>query len=96
MEKIGPADVGIRYPRFVAGERRCPPEDVGGLPGFELFLEAMGDLVHEEHSRLLEWYGGPYAPGRHSTKTAAEHAVAAIANRRHAGKAAYEKSRAMH
>ena len=95
VEEIGPADADIRYPRFVAGERRCPPEDVGGLPGFELFLDAMGDPAHEEHIRLLEWYGGPFDP-EDIDKTAAEHAVAAIANRRHAGKAAYEKSRAMH
>ncbi|WP_121904577.1 IS1096 element passenger TnpR family protein [Sphingomonas sp. PP-CE-3A-406] len=28
----------IKYPCFVTGERRCPPEDIGGLPGFERFL----------------------------------------------------------
>lgn len=95
VEEIGPADAGIRYPRFVAGGRRCPPEDVGGLPGFELFLDAMGDPEHEEHSRLVEWYGGPFDPGD-IDEPVAKHAVAKVANRRHAGKAAYEKSRARH
>jgi hypothetical protein len=33
---------------------------VGGLPGFEMFLDAMADPSHEEHDRLREWYGGPY------------------------------------
>ena len=30
----------IDYPAAVVGERRCPPEDVGGAPGFMGFLEA--------------------------------------------------------
>ena len=93
VEEIGPADAGTRYPRFVAGELRCPPEDVGGLPGFELFVDAMRDPAHDEHRRLLEWYGGPFDP-EDIDERAAERAVAAVANRRHAGKAAYEKSRA--
>ncbi|MFP1646816.1 plasmid pRiA4b ORF-3 family protein, partial [Pontitalea aquivivens] len=29
---------GAEYPRFVAGARRAPPEDVGGITGFEEFL----------------------------------------------------------
>ena len=37
----GEADVD--YPAFVDGERRCPPEDVGGVPGFMEFLEAALD-----------------------------------------------------
>jgi hypothetical protein len=95
VEEIGPADAGTVYPRFVTGEGRCPPEDVGGLPGFELFLDAMRDPAHEEHSRLLEWYGEPFDPGD-IDKPAAERAVAAVAKRRLAGKAGYEKSRAPH
>jgi hypothetical protein len=95
VEQIGSAEANIKYPRFVAGERRCPPEDVGGLPGFALFLDAIGDPTHEEHGRLLEWYGGPFDPGDIGER-AGKHAVAAIANRRHAGKAAYEKIRARH
>ena len=95
LEEIGPAKANTVYPRFVAGERRCPPEDVGGLPGYELFLDAMSDPAHEEHSRLLEWYGKPFDPGD-IDEPAAERAVAAIAKRRLAGKAAFEKSRAPH
>lgn len=34
VEAVGPAKPDTKYPRFVAGERRCPPEDVGGFPGF--------------------------------------------------------------
>lgn len=54
VETVGPGEPDVKYPRFVAGERRCPPEDVGGLPGYEMFLEAMGDRAHEDHDRLRD------------------------------------------
>ncbi|PVX28906.1 plasmid pRiA4b ORF-3 family protein [Sphingomonas pokkalii] len=93
IESIGPGEPDQQYPRFVDGERRCPPEDVGGLPGFEMFLDAMADPSHEEHHRLREWYGGPYNPDDIDERFT-RRALAAIANRRHAGKIAYLKSRA--
>jgi len=92
IETVGPGEPGIRYPRFVAGERRCPPEDVGGIPGYEMFLDAMANPAHEDHNRLRDWHGGPYDPddiGERSIRRA----VAAIAIRRHTGKLAYERSR---
>lgn len=92
VEAVGPAEADAKYPRFVAGERRCPPEDVGGFPGFELFLEAMSDPTHEQHQQLHRWYGGPFDP-EDIDEPAIKRAVAAIAARRQAGKAAYEKSR---
>ncbi len=95
VEAVGPGEHDTKYPRFVAGERRCPPEDVGGFPGFELFLEAIRDPAHEEHQQLRQWYGGPFDPDD-IEELAAKRAVAAIAIRRHSGKAAYEKSRVRH
>ena len=53
---------GMRLPRFVDGQWRTPPEDVGGPPGFELFLEAMDDITHEDHDTLLDWYGQDFDP----------------------------------
>ena len=47
-------------PNFVKGKFRRPPEDIGGFPGFEMFLEAIGDPKHPEHKHLLEWHGGPF------------------------------------
>lgn len=95
VEAVGPADPDIEYPRFVAGERRRPPEDVGGSPGFERFIEAMNDPAHREHQHLRQWHGGPFDRDDLDV-LAAKRAVAAIAIRRYAGKAAYEKSRARH
>jgi len=49
-----------RYPRVVDGARACPPEDVGGPPGYEGFLEAVGDPRHAEHDSMLDWAGGSF------------------------------------
>lgn len=55
-------DLGCEYPRFVGGARRAPPEDVGGLTGFEEFLEAMADPEHDQFQQMLDWYGEVFDP----------------------------------
>src|SRR5713101_7839663 len=60
VEKILPPEEGVRYPVCLAGARACPPEDVGGLPGYENFLEAIGDPGHPEHNEFSEWVGGTF------------------------------------
>lgn len=54
----------VRYPQCVEGARACPPEDYGGPPGFEEFLEAIADPEHPEHEDTLKWAGGCYNPER--------------------------------
>jgi hypothetical protein len=56
------AERGKRYPVCIEGERACPPEDVGGVTGYEEFLEAITDPEHEDHDGLLEWAGGSFDP----------------------------------
>ena len=56
------APAGSRLPVFLDGQWRTPPEDVGGAPGFEMFLEAISDPGHEDHDDLLDWYGKPFDP----------------------------------
>jgi hypothetical protein len=56
------AERGGRYPLCVEGERACPPEDVGGVWGYEEFLEAMADPDHERHEEFREWIGGRFDP----------------------------------
>ena len=34
---------------------RCPPEDVGGPPGYADYLEALGDPAHPEHDHMRRW-----------------------------------------
>ena len=42
--------------------RACPPEDVGGVGGYENFLEALRDPEHEEHDQIVTWVGGVFDP----------------------------------
>ena len=42
------------------GKRSCPPEDVGGLNGYEEFLGALKDPAHPEHASYKEWCGGSF------------------------------------
>ena len=62
VEKIGPPEEGVHYPLCLKGKRACPPEDVGGVWGYEGFLEAIRDPNHEEHDEYLEWAGGEFDP----------------------------------
>ena len=55
-------DKRAKYPRCVSGARRCPPDDCGGVHGYEELLEAIRDPTHERHDGLLEWLGGRFDP----------------------------------
>jgi DNA-binding PadR family transcriptional regulator len=57
VEKILDPQQGQYYPVCIAGERATPPEDVGGVYGYELYLEAMQDPDHPEHEDYLRWRG---------------------------------------
>ena len=62
VEKILPLQEGIHYPLCLKGKRACPPEDVGGVWGYENFLEAIRDPDHNEHEEYLAWMGGEFDP----------------------------------
>jgi hypothetical protein len=61
-EGMEPADEKLTYPRCVGGARRCPPEDCGGVHGYEEFLKAIADRRHPEHRTMVEWIGGEFDP----------------------------------
>ena len=50
-----------QYPTCIGGERRTPPEDVGGIPGYEEYLTVLADPENEEHGNMLQWRG-PFDP----------------------------------
>ena len=62
LEKVLPFDADARLPLCLKGSRACPPEDVGGIPGFEMFLEAISDPSHPEYEDRLDWVGGNFDP----------------------------------
>ncbi|MBK8024926.1 MAG: plasmid pRiA4b ORF-3 family protein [Chloroflexi bacterium] len=49
-------------PMCIGGERGCPPEDVGGIHGYETFLGAIRDPKHPEHQSYIEWIGREFDP----------------------------------
>lgn len=62
LEKILPIEEGVSYPRCIKGKRRCPPEDVGGVSGYENLLRIMQDPDDEEYESTMSWCNGPYDP----------------------------------
>jgi len=60
LEKILPFETSAVLPVCLKGNRACPPEDVGGIPGYEMFLETISDPSHPEYNDMLEWIGGNF------------------------------------
>lgn len=55
VEKIMPPEDGVRYPVCVDGKRACPPDDCGGVYGYENLLAIISDPGHEEHEDMVAW-----------------------------------------
>jgi hypothetical protein len=68
LEAILPRQAGQKYPLCVDGARACPPEDCGGVYGYENVLTVIQDPTHEEHESMLEWLGGRFDPDRFDPK----------------------------
>lgn len=62
VEKILPIDPQARYPLCLAGARACPPEDCGGVYGYQGILDALGDPENPEYTDLLDWLEEDYDP----------------------------------
>jgi hypothetical protein len=54
---IAPDEKSLKHPVLLAGKRACPPEDIGGPPGYEGFLAAISDPENKEHEEMRDWYG---------------------------------------
>jgi hypothetical protein len=51
------AEPDARYPVCVVGKGACPPEDCGGVWGYQDLREALADSAHEQREEMLEWLG---------------------------------------
>lgn len=60
LEKILPYETSAVLPVCLKGKRACPPEDVGGIGGYKMFLETISDPSHPEYEEMLEWAGGSF------------------------------------
>ena len=59
---------------------RCPPEDIGGPPGYAGYLEAIGDPGHPEHEHMRTWGSDRFDPNL-VDRTALEAAVNALSEK---------------
>lgn len=57
IEETTVASPDMRYPWCVDGQAACPPEDVGGWPGYARLVDILTDPGHEEHQDMLDWLG---------------------------------------
>jgi hypothetical protein len=57
FEKIIEWKKGMHIPQCTEGARACPPEDCGGVPGYEDILEALKNPNTKENKALLDWLG---------------------------------------
>lgn len=63
VEKVEPLDgEPLSDAWLLAGERACPPEDVGGPWGYQDFLDTISDPENPEAEEMLEWVGGDFDP----------------------------------
>lgn len=62
IEKLLVLDASPRHATCVDGARARPPEDVGGIGGYERFLAIMSDRDDPEHADMRRWCGGHFDP----------------------------------
>ena len=66
LENILPAEKGVTYPICLDGKRNAPPDDCGGVRGYDDMLEILSDPTAEEYDDTKIWVesmtGGPYDP----------------------------------
>jgi hypothetical protein len=64
VEDVFTAEPDERYPACVAGERACPPEDVGGAFGYAELLLALRDPGHPQHEPTRALVPAAFDPER--------------------------------
>uniref|UniRef100_T1JLE0 histone acetyltransferase n=1 Tax=Strigamia maritima TaxID=126957 RepID=T1JLE0_STRMM len=55
LEKMWHDDGCGQYPRCIAGQRACPPEDSGGPHGYQELLDIIDNPHHELYNVKIEW-----------------------------------------
>jgi hypothetical protein len=62
VEKVFEKKSRVVYPWCTAGERAGPPDDSGGVRGYERLQKAIKDPKDEDHERLKVWVGRGFDP----------------------------------
>jgi hypothetical protein len=67
LEKITPWPMEQKGCVCLEGARACPPEDVGGMGGYEEFVKTMKGPDSEERKENVRWLGHEFDPEAFST-----------------------------
>jgi len=78
LEVIRPVTAMPDYPRCLAGERACPPENSGGVREYGDLLAILRDPNHIEYHELREWVGADFKPAAFSANDVNEQLEALI------------------
>ncbi|MBB4077409.1 hypothetical protein GGR28_000010 [Lewinella aquimaris] len=62
LEEKSEAEPRRHYPICTAGQGACPPEDVGGIPGYKRLLDVLRDPNHPEHEEMAGWLTQDFNP----------------------------------
>jgi hypothetical protein len=62
LEKILKEEDTGQIPRCIKGKGHCPPEDCGGVWGYEELLMAISNPKHKDYEATMEWLGGEFDP----------------------------------
>ncbi|MEE2035264.1 plasmid pRiA4b ORF-3 family protein [Rhodococcus chondri] len=73
----------VPTPLCLDGERACPPEDCGGVPGYEHLRAVLGDPRHPDHEALRTWAGDDFDPDLFDLDAASAALTARAEIRRH-------------
>jgi hypothetical protein len=80
IERIADALPGFSYPWLIDAKGRCPPEDVGGPPGYDELLDILASPKHERCAEMSQWLGAPFDPRDAGTQNLVD-AVDALARK---------------
>jgi len=79
VERAEPIDEPHGAAFIEAGERACPPEDAGGVPGYQEFLDQLADNPRgNDVKEFLRWAGEDFDPN-HFDRRAANSALLRMA-----------------
>src|SRR3989338_6604054 len=55
FEGQSPSETGVVYPRCTAGKNACPPDDCGGMGGYEHLKKVLKNPKHPDHDDMVDW-----------------------------------------